>query len=560
MSSFRCLSKMTFSAAAIMLACAHPLPALCAGMDLPRELWLAIRSDGRPGVGTQADPFDAGSVEKLNALLAKFHSEYRDGLTLHFGPGTFYGDRTWQAGNNWKVRGAGMDVTVFKTRPNPNRIETVGFSGTAVGFEISDATFDFNVLELRKANRAFAYPKGKENGVEKHRECHFYAEHLPAWQAAASYRRRDAVTHKGAEFMCVTAAERTTEEPGSGSQWSALRSVHPQDLPAWEQGSTHKAGEAVATAGGTAYICLAASTAANPAANRQDWQALDAGRPDPMIYTQAVWVHAPVVDGVKGASGHNRASRVRAVNCHGSAFFDREDFVIGLGGSDNVIEDCTVERFHGDYGTLIALCDGRHSVVRGCTVKANGKCFAYGGWACFDAVFENNYGDNLDAATNIDSLYNRNVTFRGNTFVNCQRVGILVNVGGGHYTFGPHWMTIDGKRFDLNQNGMDGLYIYNNFVEIRDDAPFGAIQAQQKGLTNVVIRGNLLRTQSGHGRARAIGVLEAAHAAVFDNVCEPGMTADAYPTVSAWHNNLDLLGNPMKDSKGEPVGHKPAVK
>ena len=148
------------------------------------------------------------------------------------------------------------------------------------------------------------------------------------------------------------------------------------------------------------------------------------------------------------------------------------------------------------------MCDGRNSVVRGCTIKANGKCFGYGGWCCFDAVFENNYGENLDGATNIDSLYNRNVTFRNNVLVNCQYVGILVNVGGGHGSSPPMWIHIDGKKIDfVNQNGMDGLYIYNNYVEMRDDAPFGAIQAQQKGLSNVVIRGNVLRTKSGHGRA-----------------------------------------------------------
>ena len=180
MSSSSWFAKIILSLAAVISGGINWLPAappsLHAGLNVPRECWLAIRTDGRPGSGTQADPFDAGGVEKLNALLAKFSNEYGDNLTLHFGPGVFYGDRSWAPGNNWKIRGAGMDVTVFKTQPNPDRIETVGFRSEAVGFEISDATFDFNALNLRKANRVFAFPAGKENGVEKYKSVLFLCQ------------------------------------------------------------------------------------------------------------------------------------------------------------------------------------------------------------------------------------------------------------------------------------------------------------------------------------------------------------------------------------------------
>ena len=129
MSSAGWFSKIILSAAAVISGGVGSLPAAPpssqAGLNVPRECWLAVRADGRPGSGTQADPFDGGGVDKLNALLAKFSSEYGDNLTLHFGPGVFYGNRSWAPKNNWKIRGAGRDVTVFKTQPNPERIETV---------------------------------------------------------------------------------------------------------------------------------------------------------------------------------------------------------------------------------------------------------------------------------------------------------------------------------------------------------------------------------------------------------------------------------------------------
>ena len=62
----------------------------------PREVWVALREDGQPGNGTVADPFDAGSAEKLNALFERFSAEFGDNLTVRFGPGVYEGDRSWE--------------------------------------------------------------------------------------------------------------------------------------------------------------------------------------------------------------------------------------------------------------------------------------------------------------------------------------------------------------------------------------------------------------------------------------------------------------------------------
>jgi hypothetical protein len=182
---------------------------------------------------------------------------------------------------------------------------------------------------------------------------------------------------------------------------------------------------------------------------------------------------------------------------------------------------------------------------------------AYGGWACWDTVFESNFCTNVRCATNIDSLNCRNVTFRGNVFTGCREVGILVNVGGGviqNHT--QYSMVIDEKTIPIARSQMDGLFIHDNLVEMRDDAPYGGIQVQQDGLRNVRIADNVIRTTNGTGRARALGVLgQGVSAIVCHNVCDPGMYCEVTPE-SVCHDNSDFLGQPMKDRSGRPIDQK----
>lgn len=516
------------------------------------EVWVAARTDARAGTGTVTDPFDAGSVAKLNALFEKFQKDYGDNLTVHFGPGIYYGDRLLSVRDNWHLLGAGRDITVFKTAPNPDRSQTLGFRPLDVtGFVLSDVTFDFNVLNLRKANRIFVWPWSSE-----FRTSYFYAKDLPAWTPGKRWQRQQAVTHRGIEYMCI---ENTRAEPGASPNWSVLHPNRAESLPAWRPGTTYAAGDAAAFEG-AGYISLETNVTSRPAAGGA-WQKINPEAIDPTIYTVAAfggtaWPQA----GVK-VGGRNRVSRIRAINGNGSAFFNLEDFVIGLGGSDCVIEECIVEQFHGDYASLIVVMNGRHSVVRGCTVKGNGNCFAYGGWACFDAVYENNYCENVDCAANLDSLNNRNVTFRNNTFVDCHTCGILVNLGDfKRHSFPDNWGELDGRRIDLNEHALDGLYIYNNYIEMSGGSPYGAIQTQAELLQNVQIHHNTLRTPGGEVRACAIGVRQARNVSLYGNRCDPNMYCRMSGVTGGvlCYDNFDLEGKPMKDLNGQPIDRKPA--
>ena len=565
-------SMIWLAALAVSPMVATPGLAQAPGRNTPREVWVAIRSgisdaDGKAGTGTVTDPFDGGTVEKLNGLFVKFKGEYGDNLTIHFGPGVFEGDRTWQPANNWKIRGAGMDITIFRTRADPNATETVGFrdggyTGGPVGFEISDVTFDFNALNLRRPNRAFVWPRG--NGYQV---SYVHVDTLPEWSAETAYERGQKVRSRGvgsaggagfaagAEFIALKGSK--GQQPAPGEFWSALRPYQAGNLPAWDAAREYGLGEAVAKER-RGYLCVAAGKGNDPAGDTAHWEAMSPDATDPDIYTTGVFVHA------QPPGGGHRATRVKAINGNGSWFYGREAFLIGLGGNDCAIEDCVVDQFRGDYATLMVVTFGQHGVIRGCTVRGSGTptVQAYGGWACYDTVFEDNFCADIGSATNIDSLNCRNVTFRGNVFMNCHYVGILVNVGGNVIeNHRQYSMVIEGQPIqDFARSCMDGLFIYDNLVQMSDGAPFGAIQAQQRGLRNVRIFNNVLRTTSGHGRARAIGVLEAENATVHDNLCEPGMYCEALPPAATWYGNVDLLGAPMKDAQGRPIAARlPAV-
>jgi hypothetical protein len=196
---------------------------------------------------------------------------------------------------------------------------------------------------------------------------------------------------------------------------------------------------------------------------------------------------------------------------------------------------------------------GHNSAIRGCTALGNqGRCtMGYGGWGCHETVFENNFASDMRSACNIDSLGNRNVTFRGNTFVRCTEVGILVNVSGRRYTNNLKDLRIPdaGGWCDMSHMTMDGLFVYNNMVTMSPGAPYGAIQTQQGGLDNVWIHDNVLRSADGNGQGlRAIGVLgNGSNVVVRNNICDPGMYCEFMPKRVSYSGNIDLAGTPMFD-------------
>lgn len=101
---------------------------------------LAARTDGDPGNGTFANPFDASSNEKFDELLAAFP----ENSVIHLGAGEFEtgGSRTVTLKSGMTIRGQGMHATVV-------RLVNIDGSGKAAVFGASDQHFErISILDL----------------------------------------------------------------------------------------------------------------------------------------------------------------------------------------------------------------------------------------------------------------------------------------------------------------------------------------------------------------------------------------------------------------------------
>jgi len=74
------------------------------------EVWIAIRTDSKPGTGTQKDPYDGSTMERFDAVMAAIPPWN----LIHLGPGTFRTNirHTWQVRTGWVVSGQGKYTTV----------------------------------------------------------------------------------------------------------------------------------------------------------------------------------------------------------------------------------------------------------------------------------------------------------------------------------------------------------------------------------------------------------------------------------------------------------------
>jgi len=115
-----------------------------------QEVWIAVRADGRDGVGSQVDPRDGSSPEKFDGLLARYRQEGVTNLTVHLWPGTYQteGDAAWTLFTGWRILGAGMAETTIQLAGLSNA-DTAVLAGNGNGLqEVCDLTIDANYLNL----------------------------------------------------------------------------------------------------------------------------------------------------------------------------------------------------------------------------------------------------------------------------------------------------------------------------------------------------------------------------------------------------------------------------
>jgi hypothetical protein len=107
-------------------------------------VYIAIRTDGLPGLGTQSNPFDGSTKTKFDTLMQSFPTNTQ----IHIGPGIFMTDGG--DGFNLKagqiVQGSGMGVTILKLAGHGSNgyRKHYHLAGNCSGVQISNLTCDGN--------------------------------------------------------------------------------------------------------------------------------------------------------------------------------------------------------------------------------------------------------------------------------------------------------------------------------------------------------------------------------------------------------------------------------
>jgi hypothetical protein len=125
----------------------------------PKDIWIAFRTDGNAGSGTENDPYDGSTQERFDGLMRRFNQEMLEYTVLHLGPGVFETKGTapydsnqgWEMRPGWKIIGSGIDVTIVKLVGAVDQgglIVAIGhkdFNTVADYTEVCDLTVDCNL-------------------------------------------------------------------------------------------------------------------------------------------------------------------------------------------------------------------------------------------------------------------------------------------------------------------------------------------------------------------------------------------------------------------------------
>jgi hypothetical protein len=133
---------------AVVVVVVAPRPGVAAAAR--RDLYVAVRADGKSGQGTADDPMDASTPEKFDAILARHNADF----TFHYAAGTYqtHGYRFQEretANPGCRHLGAGIGKTVIQlvAASDPAKdgdIFQCDYNHRVDGFEIHDLTLDCN--------------------------------------------------------------------------------------------------------------------------------------------------------------------------------------------------------------------------------------------------------------------------------------------------------------------------------------------------------------------------------------------------------------------------------
>ncbi|MBV9659282.1 MAG: hypothetical protein JO295_14375 [Verrucomicrobia bacterium] len=138
---------------ALLTEDALPVPTIYVP-SIGKEIYLAAdRTDGKGGKGTKADPFDAGSQAKFDALLSALAANGVVAVHLLAGAFTTNGRVAWSLPAGCRLAGAGREATFLKLVRYLNNSDLSQGANTVVqgarNCEVCDVTIDANFAVLK---------------------------------------------------------------------------------------------------------------------------------------------------------------------------------------------------------------------------------------------------------------------------------------------------------------------------------------------------------------------------------------------------------------------------
>lgn len=155
-----------------------------------KEVWIAVRTDGRGGDGSRENPYDGSTRAKFDGLMQGFGAR----TVIHLLPGTYltngWADATglngWVVKSGWKLSGAGMGATTVKLAAATTTggiqayVIASGFNTLTDCVEVSDLTVDCNGSLGTGAYASYAfdavYLTGNHCRIERVEVVHEYAK------------------------------------------------------------------------------------------------------------------------------------------------------------------------------------------------------------------------------------------------------------------------------------------------------------------------------------------------------------------------------------------------
>ncbi len=323
-----------------------------------QSVWIAIRTDGLAGSGTQSDPYDGSTREKFDAVMSNLQGLTNLGVNL--GPGTFRTAtmKSWVVRPGWVIAGSGMYDTVIQLSGS-----VAGFH-SGVGCLSSDPNISTDTVVIRDLT------------------CDSNWDELgPTADAGLGARTvTDAVISAGSPVITSASAD-----------------FSPADYSRTIVGAGIPSGATIVSAQDAEHATISQPAVANASAV----SLTIGGEKNVKTGAIALW------------GSNNLIQNVRSINTYGSAANLLEQFVILLGGprdsdgTGNVIQSCRVELPRGNYGNPYALSGWSPHFITNSKVLASYAEGRNDGWMTGFTTG----GVNL--------AFVKNCEVDGNTFVDC---------------------------------------------------------------------------------------------------------------------------------------------